>query len=739
MGKGNSGFELLKKFGSFNLLLSSVVTACFGQYLIYFQKNIIFGPVIFLLSILLFCAAEAAYSYGKPGKPAFKFELSDKKVFSLRELAVFLIILAVAVMFRFYMIGSLPEGAHRDEADAVVNAMNIIRAIKSPAGDSAVPFYFEGLSDNPAMREYIISAVFKFAGAGITQARAAMALMGVLTVAAFYFLLRYLFGQWPAAAGSALLAFSGWHVMFGRFLFHGGLAVFFMALVLYFAYRAYYGGKLQDFMLLGLLAALSQYSYHAAKGIPFALAACGIYILVSTPGFYRENQKKILVCAAAFLAGFLPFIIYMTHHPDSYFGRPAKLLVSVNAPSGPAAALKLYAENSKKMWLMFNYEGDKRPEFNPAGKPMLDVVTGVFAAMGFGFVLGGLFCGSAFSFLTLIMFAAFMQMAAVFEGAPHAARSIMVLLFALMFCVVFAARAYAYLREQCGKRAGPISTVLAVFILSAAGCLNFRAVFIESMREQGMWQAFDVTSYRMAKYLKIKGGVVQAVLPVGTLKSWASREFEAVFAGKEKNYRGLDAGEDLSPASGNKKKIFVLTPDYMSLVPLLRKLFPLGAYEVVNENSTNEKPAFFIYSCGTKNTGSPVLSNGLTAKYHEGGSVAGRVIMEKPEPVVAATNMGDKDAYVVYSGSLKTGSAGVYRLTVKAYMYYKLAIDGKKVLETSAGPDNRDYADIYMEKGMHKIVLEYLAKPGCFLGLFWTPPGSVSAELVPNEALYFRR
>ncbi|HDT15132.1 MAG TPA: hypothetical protein ENN55_02880, partial [Firmicutes bacterium] len=223
-------------------LCLSLIFSVWGQVFIYFKKDVSAGIVFFLIGVVLF-VISARFLKTEVG------EVSSEDRGNIRKnIGFFLIVMVVAAFFRFYSLDTVPVGFHRDEAKASLDSYYIMQDKQPLNSFSKHPVYIGPITDNPAMYNYLIAAVYQIIGVGVVESRAASAFLGLLAVAAMYFLLYYLFGGAAAFAGGILFAAMKWHVAFVRIIFHSGFSVFILILVLYFGYKVFKERRWRDFI-----------------------------------------------------------------------------------------------------------------------------------------------------------------------------------------------------------------------------------------------------------------------------------------------------------------------------------------------------------------------------------------------------------------------------------------------------------------------------------------------------------
>jgi predicted membrane-bound mannosyltransferase len=188
--------------------------------------------ILWLAGLTLFVCGFAATL----PRPSFKI--------SRREALILAFILLVALLMRTYRLGSMPPGVYLDEADNGLWALRFIKESYSP--------FTEHRDSNATLFFYFLALGLKMLGLNVLSMRWVAVAIGMVTVLAFYFLGRLLFGVRPAQLACALLAVSCWHVHFSRMVFEAILVPLFEVLTLYFLWKGLTAKSRSNFAWAGL-------------------------------------------------------------------------------------------------------------------------------------------------------------------------------------------------------------------------------------------------------------------------------------------------------------------------------------------------------------------------------------------------------------------------------------------------------------------------------------------------------
>ncbi len=150
------------------------------------------------------------------------------------ELAGLAAILLLSLYLRLHRLDSYPNAGFRDEGENGNVAIQIMQGEPVDGTESRFPSYIEHNTQNAAGYFYPTAVSFKLFGISITSVRYVSVFFGVASVAAFYFLARWLFGAPMGLFLAASLAMLRWHLNFSRIGFLGMMTIFLEIPVFYF-------------------------------------------------------------------------------------------------------------------------------------------------------------------------------------------------------------------------------------------------------------------------------------------------------------------------------------------------------------------------------------------------------------------------------------------------------------------------------------------------------------------------
>ncbi len=279
-------------------------------------------------------------------------------------------ILFIAAFLRLYGLVHLsPPGLEHDEVANWLIDQQILQ------GNHAV--YFTDAYGHEAGFHYLQSAFISLLGDHALALRLPAAFAGLLLIAVSFALARRLFDLKTARFSAALLAVLFFPVFYSRL----GLRAITLPLVsgvsAYFWWRGWRNApgesehrrRRTDFLLAGLFAGLSLYTYMAARAVPIFYALFILYLAMFHWPDLKARRHNILLFCLIFAAIAAPLIIYLQTNPGAEF-RISEIDVPLRAML--SGDLQPVLSNGLKIVGMFGFAGDPLWRQNVAHLPLFD-------------------------------------------------------------------------------------------------------------------------------------------------------------------------------------------------------------------------------------------------------------------------------------------------------------------------------------------------------------------------------
>lgn len=219
------------------------------------------------------------------------------------------VIVLLGAIARFAYLGVVPGGLHQDEAFVALNSFDLYHEGRDSAGH-IFPVYTSSWGDGQsALYSYLLVPLLVLNGGIPTQflVRLPQAVVGTLTIAATYGVMKRLFdrncGLWTAF----LLAICPWHVMMSRWALDANFAPGFLLFGFYFFVRGVENKKYLP--LAGLFYGLSLYCYAVIwLVVPIMLVLQTGYCLICKK---IRIDKWLLIAAGILFLLAMPLMLFV--------------------------------------------------------------------------------------------------------------------------------------------------------------------------------------------------------------------------------------------------------------------------------------------------------------------------------------------------------------------------------------------------------------------------------------------
>ncbi len=654
------------------------------------------------------------------------------------DLLVLALILAVAWWARFHQLDIYPNGCQSDECN------NGLDALKWLSGAGYTP-YAETNEGQATFFTYLIALSFQLFGVGVTQMRFVSAVIGVLTVGAFYFLSRDLYDRRAALAATALLAADRWHITFSRIVYELIMQPLFMILLVFFLLRGLRGGRRRDWALAGVMLAAGLNTYTAFRVVPFLVAAFLLFWVVRSLVIewwsrrhdlaaqpftdLRHDLSGMALLAGGAFTAVLPLGVYIIKNWNIFIGRIQH--ISVMRDVERVGSNQPIFDNLRKTLYMFNWQGDAAALNNLPGEPMLGAVVAVIFVLGLGYSVWHLLRAEPLPVLYVMWFSAVASLAvlSVAHEAPTARRTIglvplIYLLVALVFDQVFLVWRAAW--GGLGQRALNGMVAVAVVATMASGLNTY---FRVQAPHPDVWAAYSPNESAVARFLTtLPADATVLITPQfehhSSIKLIArDHPHQALSPAQDLPYRGSTTGD----------LVYVLEPVDRPLFGLLEQVYPGGVGEEYRDRYG--RVLFLSYTVPQAEL---AATQGLIGRFY---SSYPPTTPPEAEETIRQVDLDMTAAplatpyFALWEGSLLVPQYGEYTFDLLAEGdAAALQIGREQRLELPEGGAGQ--LTITLPEGFHPLRLEYRAEQRAGrLQLTWAGPG-FEARVAGGDDLY---
>jgi len=654
-----------------------------------------------------------------PAAPAPRRPTATAEVSARQEIFVLAFIILVAFLVRVSGLDTIPNGLQSDEGN------NGLEALRWLSGAPYSP-YAETNEGQATLFTYLIALSLKLFGVSVSSMRLVSAVVGTLTVVAFYVLAREFFGPRAALVGTGLLAASRWHLTFSRIIYELILVPFCAVWLFYFLHRGLRDGRRRDFVLAGYALALGLNTYTAFRVVPLGVALLALYWLVSHGQRFWIALRGLGLFSLSSVMGLVPLAIYTVQRPEIILIRTKH--ISVFHDVERAGNLEPLWSNVRQYLLMFNVQGDGGALNNLPGAPMLDLVLGAL------FILGLVYAFRHWRrprmFLLIAWTAGVLPagILSVAHEAPSARRVIgLIPVIYLLVTAVVDALWRASLRVWRGRGRRVWAVGLGV-LAAAVGVSNLLAYFTVQARHPSVWLAFSPHEAAIGQYM------AHLDRPALLYLSPTFNKHSAItFIAHDPDYVPLDLSRHLPVREPQETSvIYILEPASRRLEPLFHQFYPTGVWK-----EHLDPYGGLLFNTFEVTPAQQAEALGLNARYYPNAEWQSPAAFIRRDRTIAFDWRQDPPLLYPFSvewrGALLIPQYGQYGLTMQASGPFTLTLDGEVLLSGGAGTHRTQQIVI---GGFHDFHLRYVAETG--VGgpvLLWKKPVG-EREVVSPSSFY---
>lgn len=299
-----------------------------------------------------------------------------------------LILVAVAVFFRYTGISFLPNGLFPDEAANGLDVNSILNGYLQP-------FYERG-NGREALFFYMLTPAVWLLGRTPLAHHLVSATLGILVVIFTYLLFKRWFTPRVAFLTGFFTAVSSWYVTMSRTAFRANAAPLFTLLFFYFATRVIQSKNKKDYwasaVLSGISFGLGFYTYITFRmmipivGLAFLAVILYDFRQSQKWGLFKKFGKAFTASALSFIATMIPLGLYFFKYPEWLVGRSGQVSIfSENLNNGDV--LGTFLAVLGKTFMGFITTGDLNWRHNVPGFPFLSFLVAPIFVVGMIFVI----------------------------------------------------------------------------------------------------------------------------------------------------------------------------------------------------------------------------------------------------------------------------------------------------------------------------------------------------------------
>jgi 4-amino-4-deoxy-L-arabinose transferase-like glycosyltransferase len=653
------------------------------------------------------------------------------------------LIMVVAVVARVWDLEHIPAGPYIDEADRIMDARHLNAG--EPVNREQFVFFGTGWWGVPSLYFWLVAQSLKVFGDTLAGARMMHVIAGLLAVWLTYRIGRLAWSPRTGVLAGALMAVSDFAIQFSRTAGESTITLFTWTACFYFLYRALKYRQPLDFVLSGLAAGFTLYTYGSSKLLPPLMAAVAVYLLArwGLKGVRLYLPGLALLALAAGLTYAPNGLFVLTHKPEAFTERSNGIFIFTR--SNADRLMQDYGTDNWPVILTKQFAltysafdvGRERGPFYPKDEPVLPLP---WAAV---WVLGGAYmvwrAGDARYGVLALWLLGGLAGTALTNDTPTIQRLVgMVPTLGLIPALFLDRVAGGFNGNRLWRaipvfteRAGPAVAIkplmanlaLAGFVgLTAYQCLSY---YFGPYTAQAHYIEFTLAGRYIEQLDPGHHMVYQFNLPV-----WLGDPSPFYFFVHGVTVRDLANAPDELPVTDNQGKDvhFLISPPHDPIVRALQAYYPGGELKILSKpDGTGVVAAYHLTAAQ------------LDARRYATARYGPQVVMKEPRvgtgftPAEEGQSIGPP-LWITYpttaewTGGLVAPAYGTYRFGLDSTSGATLWIDGREVLSTRAGGEPVEVR-LVLAEGVHSLRLAgTLDSPQSRIDLRW---GTASGPLVP--------
>ncbi|MGH7202815.1 MAG: ArnT family glycosyltransferase [Candidatus Levyibacteriota bacterium] len=314
----------------------------------------------------------------------FKSIFHKKNKIIVDGIIVFCLFL-LALFVYFYKIDIITPGIQGDELVIATTSEQVL------SSSNFVPFLPVNLG-HPTPLLYLTGLSIKTFGRTIMSIRLPYVVFGVLSIIAFYLLLRMFFQKRIAVAGALLMLFSYPFIILSRLAYEVTPEIFFQLVTLIFLYLVWKTKKIRYYVALALSLGGGLYTYIGFKTFALLLVVLVSYLILQSVSTSKSRLKYFLVFYATLFISLTPLLSYSIGHIQEITARASVLSPFNQGFSSTEVATELLSNVERLPRLFFMGDpsigpnGDNNFKNNPSNVSMFDFGTFLLFIIGLFFL-----------------------------------------------------------------------------------------------------------------------------------------------------------------------------------------------------------------------------------------------------------------------------------------------------------------------------------------------------------------
>ena len=515
---------------------------------------------------------KAAAERWKAGLPqSFRLQVSGYAF-------LFLVVLVVVAVFRFYDLNGLPGEMFSDHAEKLLDVNDVM--------NGQLKIYFERNTGREMFQFYwtaLMAIVFN-TGISFLSLKIGTALVGLITLYYIFRLGDELGGKWVALYALFFAGVAYWPNIISRIGLRFPLYPFCVAPVLFYLLRGLRRQKRNDFIWGGIWLGIGLHGYTASRIVPLVVLAAFALFLIHRQSRGRRKEAIVWLAILAFVSFvvFLPLFRYALDNPELVNYRSLTRMGSVERPL-EGSPLAIFASNAWNAMVMFFWDNGDVWVHSIPHRPALAAIDAALFFCGVLFLIGRYLKRLHWRDLFLLVSIPILLLPSMLSLAfpnenPNLNRTAGV--YVPVFLIVglgFDALMRAVRQKMTGKTGLAVVAAAGLLLASGSAAANGDLFFNQYASE------YRLSAWNTTEMGQVMGGFTRLV---GTAETawvvgypyWVDTRLVGINAGFVLRNPEISVDQIADTGLDPRPKLFLLNPADTPALDRLRSTFPQASY-----------------------------------------------------------------------------------------------------------------------------------------------------------------
>jgi hypothetical protein len=520
-------------------------------------------------------------------------------------------IAALVVFFRVYRINLVPPEMVSDHAEKLLDVWDVLH------GQTSI--FFPRNTGREAIQMYLTAGIIQLFHTGYTflSLKIGTIFLGLLTLPYLYLLGKEL-GNRRVGLFAVLFAGIGyWPNVISRAGLRFPLYPLFVAPTLYYLLRGLRTSNRNDFLLAGLALGIGLHGYTPIRILPaVVLVAVGLYLLhPQAKGKRLQVISGLLVLILISLLVFLPLLRFALEYPTIFDFRAFSRLGTTERAL-PGSARLIFLKNLWNACTMFFWSDGNIWVHSVTNSPALDVISAALFFLGIILLCVRYIRRRTWQDLFLLLSVPLLMMPSILSLAfpdenPALNRAAGAFIPVFIIVAIAMDGLMSAVEKHIPSKAGAsYAWGMAIFMVFISAAANYDLVFNQYQRayELASWNTSEMGEV-MDEFGTLYGGTNNAyVVPY---PYWVDTRLVGMNAGDPTRDFAIQPDQIAATVNFPQPKLFLVNPQDMTDLNLLRQLFPQG---IASNYDSKVGKDFYIYMvpAASSNPAGDAVSGGVS-------------------------------------------------------------------------------------------------------------------------------